>query len=284
MASQTVHIPCGITLFASLEGEPGRPVLVFIHGHTGSHGKYVQYQQAFKDRFQVLAYDQRGHGDSDKPIGTGDAENEALYSIERLVDDLEGLLQATGLHAIDHVVIGHSLGGRVALAYALTKPSRLKGVVAISTSAGFQGGSRDAMTRVVEHYKHDVRPMTKERVLEESLKVAYSTRHFREHADVMAEEAEKRLKTSPVARVFTLLGFATQDLTPRLREITVPVLVMHGQRDGVVPWANGMRIHESIPGSRALFLPKSSHQLLDENKKEAIECIDAFLAAILPST
>ena len=99
--------------------------VVFIHGWAASH-RFWKYQiPHFKLKYQVTAYDLRGHGESDKP-STG-------YTVNDHVNDLELLLE--DLRIENAVLIGHSLGGMIALEYALKAPHNLRGLVLVGASA-----------------------------------------------------------------------------------------------------------------------------------------------------
>ncbi len=243
-----VKIPAGITLAAKLAGPAGAPLVACIHGHTGSHGRYLFFQELLQGQYRVLVYDQRGHGDSAKPEATTEPENRALYSMDRLADDLHELLAALGCGGKKVVLVGHSMGGRVAFNYYLRHPERVAGIVAISTNLGYPAAGKEVMARLVEGYKHDPGSWNRDSVLNGSLKIAYSRRYFKENAEKMGLEADRRLKTSKVAMIYTLEDFAVrQDLIPQASDIKVPVHVIHGTSDGVIAWQSGKLIADSVP-------------------------------------
>lgn len=97
------------------DGEP----LVLVHGWGASvyTFRYILDSLARKGR-RVIAFDQRGHGLSDKPAARGD------YTTDRLVADVNDLLDALGIERAD--ILGHSLGGGVALHFALAHGARLR--------------------------------------------------------------------------------------------------------------------------------------------------------------
>jgi pimeloyl-ACP methyl ester carboxylesterase len=108
----------------------GDPVIL-IHGFAGNieatwaaHG----YLDALPQSFRVIAFDCRGHGDSDKPLESDAYGIEMVYDVERLLNH-EGLSQAH--------IIGHSMGGRIGLKFACLFPDRVTSLVLIGS-----GGSR----------------------------------------------------------------------------------------------------------------------------------------------
>lgn len=97
------------------------PSLVLVHGLGSTHRIWSLTAPLLAERFRVVAYDQRGHGFSEKP-GAG-------YDLATLSEDLRGLIEALGLGGA--YVVGHSWGGSVALAYAGTYPQDCEGIALV---------------------------------------------------------------------------------------------------------------------------------------------------------
>ena len=116
MPTATVN---GVRLFYTLTGVAGAP-LALVHGSWGDHSGWDPVAPALAERFRVLAYDRRGHSQSECPPGQGSAEEDAA--------DLAALLEHLGL-APAHVV-GISFGGSIALRLALRRPDLVRSVVA----------------------------------------------------------------------------------------------------------------------------------------------------------
>lgn len=106
-------------------GEPGAPVVVLLHGFPELAHSWRHQVRALADAgFHVLAPDQRGYGDSDKPTAV------EAYAVDQLVGDVVGLLDAVG--ADDAAVVGHDFGAVVAWAAPLLAPHRFSAVVGVS--------------------------------------------------------------------------------------------------------------------------------------------------------
>lgn len=112
-----------ITMYYELQGE-GEP-LVLIAGLRLDLSDYHGIDSWLAQKYQVLAFDNRGAGRTDKP--------DIPYSIEMMADDTAELLQALGIRAAH--IIGISMGGRIALELALQHPELVKKLVLVSTSA-----------------------------------------------------------------------------------------------------------------------------------------------------
>jgi pimeloyl-ACP methyl ester carboxylesterase len=116
----------GTRLSVSSAGQPGDPVVVLLHGFPEMGYAWRHQIRSFAAAgYRVLAPDQRGHGWSAAPEGIEE------YRMDRLVDDVIGLLDADG--ADDAVIMGHDWGAWVATATALTHPDRVRGVAMLST-------------------------------------------------------------------------------------------------------------------------------------------------------
>ena len=114
---------------------PGRPV-VLLHGLASNSRWWLLVAPLLARRFRVLALDQRGHGESDKP--------DSAYDFLTVAGDLAGFIDALGLER--PVVVGHSWGSEVALQYAASYPDRPAGVVL--TEGGYMEiSARPGMTR-----------------------------------------------------------------------------------------------------------------------------------------
>jgi len=122
----------------------GNPPLLFIHGWCCNHTFWREQIPEFQRRHRVIAVDLRGHGESDKP--------EQEYTIAGFVDDVAWLCGAIGL--LPPIVVGHSMGGVIALRLALDRPEMVKGVVLVDASPlpppAALAGQLDGLTKALE--------------------------------------------------------------------------------------------------------------------------------------
>jgi pimeloyl-ACP methyl ester carboxylesterase len=112
----------GLRLHLVDRGDPSSPAIVFLHGITGHARTWDREAEALAGHFRVIALDQRGHGDSER-APDGDYSNAAL------ADDFAAAVDEIGLTRFR--LVGLSLGGRVAIAYAGTHPDRVERLVVI---------------------------------------------------------------------------------------------------------------------------------------------------------
>ena len=127
-------------------GASSAPKLVFLHGLLGSGNNWRKITAQFQDRFQILIYDQRGHGRSFQP-DTG-------YAPEDYAQDLTKILDELNWAKIN--LVGHSMGGRNALAFSTMNPERLNSLVIEDIGPTSGKDSVDKIERLLNLKKHAV--------------------------------------------------------------------------------------------------------------------------------
>lgn len=105
------------------------PAIVFIHGIGDSAATWTAVAERLADRFETIAVDLLGHGDSPHP------EDPAQYSRDVALSDIDDVLASIDGPAL---LVGHSLGGYLALAHAATRPGAVVGIVVLNTGPGFR--------------------------------------------------------------------------------------------------------------------------------------------------
>ncbi|MDN7227183.1 2-succinyl-6-hydroxy-2,4-cyclohexadiene-1-carboxylate synthase [Planococcus liqunii] len=119
----------GVRYYVEVLNTDKAPTIVFLHGFTGSSKTWDEVVKFFPD-YKIVQVDLIGHGRTESP------EDSARYTMERQIDDLDVLLRH--LKIDDFALVGYSMGGRTALAYACTHPERLRALVLESSSPGLK--------------------------------------------------------------------------------------------------------------------------------------------------
>ncbi|MDG2307024.1 MAG: alpha/beta fold hydrolase [Candidatus Binatia bacterium] len=229
--------------------------LLFVHD-TGGNGKLWSRQLAhFAGSHSPVAVDLPGHGRS------GGLDGPA--SIEAAAEILAGVLQALG--APPAVVVGHGLGGKIALALALDHAPRVKAVVTIGTTsaplaaAGEIAGMRD--------------------VVRGRRSQTFDTPLFAAKPDmnVMREVWGEIVKTDPRVRLQDLEAYGGCDLRSRLASIAVPTRVLHGEQDGYCARDCGEEIAAAIPGARFEVVAEAGHVAQLEQPERVNAIIEELL-------
>ena len=221
------------------------PPLTLIHALGLDLRQWRWQVPAFSARHQVLRYDVRGHGHSEKPPGP--------YSLELFAEDLHGLLVALGITRAS--LLGLSMGGMIAQTFTLAHPEMVDSLILADTSSQFGPDARQQFEdRARTAESQGIGPLV-EGILER-----WFTASFRQREPGVVDEIRAILKENdPSAYAAACLAVSRLDLAARLHEIRCPTLVLVGEEDPGTPPEVARRIHEAIPGSRLEVIPEVSH-------------------------
>lgn len=117
-------------IYVKINGDNSLPVLVFLHGFTGSVETWSEVVRIFDGKFKIIRIDLTGHGKSAIP------KDDQRYTMEEQVEDLEAVFNKLGL--TEFILIGYSMGGRIALAYTLKYSLRVVSLILESASPGLK--------------------------------------------------------------------------------------------------------------------------------------------------
>lgn len=216
------------------EGGKGKTV-VLLHGSGSQAGDWNAVVRPLARRYRVLVLDLPGHGES------GPAEG--ALPVGDLSDSLGALLdaQSPGEPAI---LIGNSLGGWVALLYAWRHPERVERVVGVSSSGIFAPLQVPALPKDREEARR----------LVAAIRGPYLSAPSDEELDAVVQ----RVAAGPAGRLFA--GLRAEDfLDTKAAEIQVPVELVWGEEDGVLPLGYGRRLESLLPRARLHPLPRCGH-------------------------
>jgi pimeloyl-ACP methyl ester carboxylesterase len=200
-------------------------------------------------------------------------------STTRLADDAAALLRHLG--AADAVVLGHSMGGRIAQLLALDHPGSVGRMILASTGASFPARGipvKMCVELVEKGYERYLR--------EHSLQVGFTPEFIAAHRAAVEEFLAVRLSNPPPLEAFLRIVIARQetDTSARLREIKVPTLVMVGEAEGQAD-ASGIShassselLAREIPGARFSVLPGQGHYYPFVDPKTTHQIVRTFLA------
>lgn len=283
--AMVAHRPAG--QFVEVDGtrvhyvdEGQGPVVVLIHGSSGNLNDWTFDMVArLSDRYRVLAFDRPGLGYTDM-IG----RNASLAAQARLLSDA-----ATALGAENPMVVGHSLGGAVALAWALERPDDLSGLVVLA------GVSQPWDTGLSTYYQfmsnRALGPITA------NLVTAWTTGQMVDNSieSVFAPQSSPEgygahFGTGLTLRRFSLLENArqraslldhVQAMAPHYASISVPTEILHGDADATV----GLNIHsvplsQQIPDATLTVMEGVGHMPHHADPQAVVDAIDRLSARV----
>ncbi|MEV4273431.1 alpha/beta fold hydrolase [Micromonospora chalcea] len=239
----------------------GQP-LVMIHGWCFSHRFFTRNLDTLAEHARVIAFDLRGHGDSDKPTHG--------YRISRLARDLFDLLEHLDLRWV--TVLGWSLGCPVIWSYLeLFGNHRLARAVFVEQTPR-QYRSTDWTYTHATCYDEASLAATQTQV--ELDTANFDRRQLQTIMATQPSEQERKLllaemaKAPTVARTALIAEHSRHDWRDLLPTITLPSLVLVARRDKVFPWQGPAWVGKAIPRAETVFFEDSSHALfLDEPDK-----------------
>jgi pimeloyl-ACP methyl ester carboxylesterase len=247
----------------ALERAGSGPAVLLIHGVGGDRSNWGAIAERLRARFDVIAIDLRGHGQSgliDSPI---DASG--------LARDATEVLDGCGVNRCH--AVGFSLGGAVAMALTLDHPDRVNKLAVIGTVCGRtpdeQARARERVAFLKQHGSGALAEANRERWFTDEFRQACPEIVERRVAQVKACDARSYL------HAFTV--FATADFADRLQEIRVPTLVITGEHDVAATPRMAELMGEGIADTRVHVLPHLRHSLLIEAPAQIGELLDAFL-------
>lgn len=255
----------GLRLYYEVAGS-GPPVVLIAGLGADAHFWYKQ-RPALSRRFQVLTFDNRDSSRSDRV--------ETPYTLRMMADDVHGLLDVLGLAEVS--VVGASLGGFVAQEFALAYPHRVRRLVLCCTSFG----GPDALPIPAETLALLMnRSGDPERDLRAFLPIQFGTDYLDRHAAEVDDYVAWRVAHAQPLSAYQrqLTAAAGHNSAERLGELRMPVLILHGARDRVVPAGNAQLMAAKIPGARVHVFPDAGHLFLWEFADEANRRIVEFLS------
>jgi pimeloyl-ACP methyl ester carboxylesterase len=240
----------------------GRSV-VLVHGLAGTSAFWEDTLQALQDGFRGIAPDLLGFGDSEKPRGR--------YDIVRHVEILVALIDRLSLDCVD--LIGHSMGGTVALSYALRRPDNVRKMVLINTPVSgeraLHGRGRLGAT---------FPGLLAVKLGLELSPILWVFRRLSRYYYLLDPRFTGEARKSPL---HALRGNATAlkgtDLSSRLKEVKVPTLIMGTREDPIVRPSEFTRAAREIPGAAAVWIDRAGHCPTLERPEAAHWAIRDFL-------
>ena len=272
----------GYEVFEPLLGDTGRPTLVFLTSWAVIHMRQWKLQvPALARRFRVLTVEGRGNGAADRPIGP------AAYADEEYVADAVAAMDATGVERA--VLVGLSLGARHALQLAAAHPGRVAGVVAAApTMPVVPSSTANGAPQVGDEARYRDPAGPSWRVDHRRWAESFFARMFPEpHSTKQREDGvgwalqtdAATLDATSAARA--RLGSAEAEAV--CRAVACPVLVVHGDRDEIVPCDAGARVAE-LTGGTLVAVPGAGHGLPLRDPVRFTLLVAGFADSLAPPT
>ena len=288
-----ITAPDGTRLAVCASGPLDAPRIVFVHGLSLAQEIWTAQRRALETTYRVVTFDMRGHGDSDD-AAAGDYDASAIGA------DVTAVLDAERGHPC--VVVGHSMGGMAVLAGLDERPDlvgdQVTGVVLVNTAAsavvsGLGGGS---VAAGIAFLRERARSSLLGRMVYGGLDAdgnprgndltTVVTRMLGVGPDGREDAVEtvRRLVLGSRPHVAGELWrtAGTLDQLDVARALSVPVLVIGGGRDRLLPLHHSRRLAETVPDVELLELSDVGHVAMLERPDEVSTALAAFARRVLP--
>ena len=265
MPKQTVN---GIGIYYEVHGN-GAP-LVLIMGLRRNIEWWYKQLPDLSVHYQVIIFDNRGGGRTDKPPGE--------YSIAQFADDTAGLMHGLGLqHA--HI-LGISMGGYIAQELAIRYPKMVDSLILGCTSAG--GASAVTMSAERAEKFVDIQGLTPEEILQKNMDIFFSDSFIRNNPEAVKIFAELSMRWYQPAEAFIQQFNACQkhDTVNRVHLIKAPTLILSGDDDPLIPPQNSVILKELMPHAHLKMFPTLRHCFFIEDSERFNQTVLEFLESI----
>lgn len=262
-------------------GDPARPTLLLVHGYTSSLESWDAWMKALSGQYHVVAIDLPGHGLTRAPAGY-----EA--SPQAYADLIEQFAAKQGLK--EFVLVGESMGGWAAWEYALKHPERLRGLVLVDASGwpDTRAKTKEINDSFLVRMLHNplgrsiLEPLDARANLESGLLAAFE--NDRLVTDAMVDRYWDFNRAPGHRKIITDL-FVNFDAWPmataqRLAAIRTPTLILHGEKDELVPLDHARAFDAAIPDSRLIVYQGIGHIPPEEAAAASSADLLAFLGAL----
>lgn len=245
-----------LTVSYNDEGPDDTTIIIFIHGFPFNKSMWAMQVDLLKNDYRVIAYDVRGHGQSDD--GNED------FSIDTFVNDLIDLMDAL---KIDKAVLcGLSMGGYIALNAVEKYPECFEALILSDTQCiADTPEAKEKRIKAIEN----IRENGVEKFADEMIKNLFAPESFITKHDEIASVREMMVNTTTTSVCKTLLALSGRKETcSQLNKINMPVLIMVGKEDKITPPAAARFMHENIQNSYLTILEQAGHVANMENPEE----------------
>lgn len=250
------------------------PALLLLHGFAASTFSWREVMAPLAENQRVVAFDRPAFGLTERPM-PGEWQGQNPYSPEAATDLTVGLLDQLGIDQA--VLVGNSAGGTTSLYTALRYPERVKALILVDPAVYAGGGSPGWIRPILTSPQaRRIGPLFARAIQNWGYQFGQSAWHDpSKFTDEVWAGFTKPLQAENWDRALWELTQASRPLglPERLDELSIPVLVITGDDDRIVPTEQSIRLAGEIPGAELVVIPNCGHVPHEE-------CPEAFLAAV----
>ncbi len=278
-ASRYADLPGGVTMHYRDEGARGAPTLLLIHGYGDSLHEWESWVARLKDQYHLVSIDLPGHGLTRAPAGY-------QANIEAFRDLTHDFARAQGLSR--YTVIGNSMGGNIAWEYALSYPEEVEALVLVDAAGWPVAGQDDGKEPPVFQLLRNpiaaplLKNLDNSALIRQGVAASFGDKSKADEATVTRFIELSRAPGHRDILVQLSLKHRERALaTPeRLAALTMPVLVMTGEVDALIPAEYARKFHDAIAGSGYVEFPGVGHIPQTEAPDASAAALRSFLERV----
>ena len=251
---------------------PGKKNIILLHGFTGSVNDWKDVANKIDKRFNKIAIDLIGHGKTSSPTDL------KFYNIDSITDQIEEIIQQIGLKEV--ILCGYSMGGRVALNFAVSKPQLVRGLILESSSAGIKNKNEREKRKISDE---ELASYINNNSIEDFVtkwldqEIFGTIRRFSN--EKIKRIKEEKMKNNRTGLANSLRGFGTgvmPYLGSELIKLKVPILLISGGLDEKFTQIN-QSLRKLFPSARHKIISTAGHNVHLEEPKKFVEAVNRFL-------
>ena len=247
-----------------------RRSIVFIHGVTGSCSAWFEYEEFFKDKYNLLTLDLRGHGCSFKRKELDD------YAVEQCAEDVSEILKQASFGQF--IIVSHSFGTLVAIELLQVHGNRVEAAIFLSPAYNLQDAKSKSMVPILKLATAVFRVFP----FSSAVRGRTDYSRFRNTGDWNLRRMFADIRnTSLRAHLFCLMQIYRYDQSNKWT-LPVPVLVIHGLKDTLIPVEHARWLKAARPLVKLIILERGDHIIILNNAAEICRAISEFIFESLP--
>ena len=265
----------GINVHYKTYGQ-GEPVFILLHGFGASIFSWREVTAPLAEFGTVIAYDRPAFGLTERPL---EWEGESPYSQSSQVELVIGLMDALGIEQA--TLVGNSAGGTISMLTALKYPERIQSLILVDPAV-YAGGGAPAWIRPLFNTPQmdHLGPLVARQLQAQG--TAFLQSAFHDPGKITPEiyaGYQEPLQVNDWDKALWELTLASSEsqLAERVGEFNLPVLVITGDDDRIVPTEQSLRLAEEIPGAELAVIPQCGHVPHEECPEVVMQVITEFL-------
>jgi 2-succinyl-6-hydroxy-2,4-cyclohexadiene-1-carboxylate synthase len=249
-----------------------RKTILMLHGFTGSLDDWREIHGSLNPDFNYIGIDLVGHGKSDSPVIVD------KYCPQALSKQISDILVNLSIEQV--IIFGYSMGGRVALSFAINHPNKIGGLILESTTAGIESekirndrvNSDEELADYIE--SHDIKDFVE---LWMSKEIFNTQRRFSN--EKLKNIRKKKTLNSKIGLANSLRGFGTGRMGyfgNKLNQINCPVLLITGELDTKFTKINSL-LKKKFPNAKHKIIKNAGHNTHLEEPMKVVKVVNEFL-------